>query len=92
MLRKILSIIFSLPILACGVSAPEKPVITLCLLDSPRLEGICQKTDHSDEQHRVPIAKLHKSEVIPAEDYKKLKDYIDELIEYVIELERNQCD
>lgn len=68
------------------VTPPPKPVVEICVLDAPALEGICGMVD-SNVSHREPIGALDKLIGFRPVEWEKVQNYIDQMEDYV----RHQC-
>ena len=81
---KTLLIASSLLVAACEV--PEKPEVTICVVDYPRSEAICD-TPGGGFPRRVPLSDLDKATSFTPPEWEKVQVYIDRLEDYI----RNQC-
>lgn len=73
---------------------PEKPTVELCVIDYPRMEGICVTTTKDIKareialqsliamaQRRVALAEMDKSVCFAPAEWEKVQNYIDKLEE-----------
>lgn len=75
--------------LSCCGSMPTKPQVDLCTLDIPASEGSCARTGTQNPPYRIPITRLDHATAFSQEDWKLIKDYIDELEAYAKSLEQS---
>lgn len=61
------------------VSMPERPILEVCVLDTPRLECICGITDNPDVVTRHPIDYCDKATAMRPSEWEKYQNYVDEL-------------
>lgn len=80
---------FSLFLVGCN-HLPEKPIVTICIIDYPRLEGICAETSKETEAkdlalraiaaaatRRVTLESMDKSVCFAPKEWEKVQNYID---------------
>lgn len=88
-LPRILLASFSLFLVGCN-TLPEKPIVTICIIDYPRQEGICAETTNKTEARdlaiqaiaaaatkRIPLESMDKSVCFSPKEWEKVQNYID---------------
>jgi hypothetical protein len=71
-------------------SAPIKPVVTVCIIDYPRLEAICGETNRPElieieAVRRIPLSEMDRATAFTPAEWEKIQRYIHRLEDYAEE-------
>lgn len=63
-------------LIGCASPPPIKPSVILCVLDSPKQEGICSGSQGQSNLFRIPIKDLDKNVCFSPDDWYYIQNYI----------------